>query len=173
MTSVAGDPASCSRVGGSLRRLAASLRTEGRAVDDVVARRRDAPRPPAVVVRALRRADALGDASGAAAQELDRVGSALQDHAADLAEAVADARGLEARAQAAGLQVVDGKVSPAWGVSGLADVAATADREQVRAQLQGELDQLRHVLAARRQRLASTVAASTTVLACHADGLRR
>ncbi|GAA4724581.1 hypothetical protein GCM10025782_23290 [Pedococcus ginsenosidimutans] len=173
MTSVAGDPASCSRVGGSLRRLAASLRTEARAVDDLVARRRDEPRPPAVVVRALRRADALGDASGAAAQELDRVGSALQDHAADLAEAVADARGLQARAQAAGLRVVDGKVSPAWGVSGLADVAATADREQVRAQLQGELDQLRHVLAARRQRLASTVAASTTVLARHADGLRR
>lgn len=173
MSTVAGDPASCSRVGGSLRRLAASLRTRGRAVDDVVARHRDEPRPGAVVVRALRRMDTLGHAAGAAAQELDRVGSALQDHSADLAEAVADARRLEARAEAAGLQVADGRVSPAWGVSGLADVAATADREQVRAELQRELDQLRHVLAARRHRLASAVTASTTVLAGHAQGLRR
>jgi hypothetical protein len=64
-------------------------------------------------------------------------------------------------------------VSPAWGVSGLADVVATEDREQVRTELQRELDQLRHVLAARRQRLASAVTASTTVLAGHARELRR
>ncbi|KRE57201.1 hypothetical protein [Phycicoccus sp. Soil748] len=173
MSAVAGDAASCSRVGGSLRRLAASLRTEARAVDAVVAQAREEPRPGAVVVRSLRRAGRLGDAAAAAAHELDRVGSVLQDHAADLAEAVADARRLEARAEAAGLRVVDGVVAPVWGVSGLADVAATADREQVRAELQRELDQLRHVLAARRQRLASAVTASTDVLAGHADGLRR
>lgn len=173
MSAVAGDPASCSRVGGSLRQLAASLRTSARGVEDVVAGSRDQPRPGTAVVRALRRSALLGEAATRAAEELDRVGSALQDHAADLAEAVADARRLEARAESTGLQVVDGRVSPAWGVSGLADVAATADREQSREELQAELDRLRHVLAARRQRLATSVAASTEVLARHADGLRR
>jgi hypothetical protein len=173
VSAVAGDPASCSRVGGSLRQLAVTLRTRTRAVDEMVAAQADRPRPAPVVVRALRRTADLGAAAATAAQELDRVGSVLQDHAADLAEAVADSRELEARARSAGLQVVDGRLEPAWGVSGLADVAATADRERAREELQRELDRLRHVLSARRHRLAAALDDSTAVLTKHADGLRR
>lgn len=172
MSEVAGDPASCSLVGGSLRRLATSLRTSGRATRAALADP-DLGRPGTVVTRARRQLTGLDDAAAATAGELDRVGSALQDHAADLAEAVADVRALAARAEAAGLHLADGRVVPAWGVSGLADAPADATREEQRQLLQSELDRLLSVLAARRHRLAATVAASSSVLADHARALRR
>ncbi|WP_406831761.1 hypothetical protein ABEG17_02795 [Pedococcus sp. KACC 23699] len=172
MSLVAGDPASCSRVGGSLRQLATSLRTSSRAVA-AAATDPELPVRGTVGARAHRRVRHLGDASSAAADELDRIGSALQDHAADLAEAVADVRGLTARAEAAGLQVRDGQVVPVWGVSGLADAPADAAREQHREALQSELHRLLAVLAARRHRLAASVSASSSVLADHAARLRR
>jgi hypothetical protein len=172
MTVVTGDPASCSRVGGSLRQLATALRTSARttrtAMDDP-----DLKRPGTVVARARRQLTGLADAASAAALELDRVGSALQDHAADLAEAVADTRAVLARAEAAGLRATDGRLAPAWGVSGVADAPADATREEQRAALQRELDRLLSVLGARRHRLAATVAASSTVLVDHGRTLRR
>lgn len=172
MSLVAGDPASCSRVGGSLRQLATTLRTSARAVAAAAADP-ELPVRGSVGARAFRRVSHLSDASCFAADELDRIGSALQGHAADLAEAVADVRGLVARAEAAGLQVSDGRVAPLWGVSGLADAPADAAREQHREALQSELDRLFAVLAARRHRLAASVSASSSVLADHAARLRR
>lgn len=172
MTLVAGDPASCSRVGGSLRQLATALRTSGRATQTAVADP-DLQRPGTVVARARRQLTGLAEAATAASVELDRVGSALQDHAADLSEAVADVRALAARAEAVGLQVAGGRLVPAWGVSGVADGSADAARAEQRAGLQPELDRLLAVLAARRHRLAATVAASSSVLADHARTLRR
>ena len=172
MTLVTGDPASCSRVGGSLRQLATSLRTSGRATHAALADP-TLRRPGTVVARARRQLTALDDAAATAAGELDRVGSALQDHAADLAEAVADVRALTARAEAAGLRVAEGRLAPVWGVSGLADAPTDASRAEQSTVLQAELDRLLSVLAARRRRLAATVAASSSVLADHAKALRR
>ncbi|GAB3065471.1 hypothetical protein [Phycicoccus sp. Root101] len=172
MTLVAGDPASCSRVGGSLRQLATALRSSGRAVHGAMADP-DLQRPGTVVARARRRLTGLDEAAAAASDELDRVGAALQDHAADLAEALADVRALVARAEAAGLRETDGRLAPAWGVTGLADAPADAGRDERRESLQAELDRLLAVLAARRRRLAAGMAASGSVLADHARALRR
>jgi hypothetical protein len=172
MSLVCGDPASCSRVGGSLRQLATALRTSGRATHTALTHP-DLQRAGTVVARARRRLTALDDATSVAAQELDAVGSALQDHAADLAEAVADVRAVVARAESVGLRATDGRLVPAWGVSGVADVLSDASREDQRDALQRELDRLLAVLGARRRRLAATVTASTAVLADHAGALRR
>lgn len=172
MTLVTGDPASCSRVGGSLRQLATALRTSARATQTAVAAP-DLHRPGTVVARARHQLTALGDAAEVAALELDRIGSALQDHAADLAEAVADVRAVLARAETAGLRATDGRLAPEWGVSGVADAPADAAREEQRDSLQSELDRLLAVLSARRHRLAATMAASSSVLADHARTLRR
>lgn len=172
MTVVTGDPASCSRVGGSLRQLATVLRVSARdthaALDDP-----DLQRAGTVVSRARRQLTGVDEAAAAAARELDRVGSALQDHAADLAEAIADVRAVTTRADAAGLRVADGAVAPAWGVSGVADAPTDASREELSNALQSELDRLLAVLASRRHRLAATLATSRTVLADHATALRR
>ncbi|MGA8978393.1 MAG: hypothetical protein WB473_04675 [Pedococcus sp.] len=172
MTLVTGDPASCSRVAGSLRQLATSLRTSARATHTAIAD--PAFRSPGTVVaRARHRLTGLADAAARAAHELDTVGSALQDHAADLAEAIADVRAVVTSAESVGLQVSDGRLAPAWGVSGVADAPADATRAQQRDALQSELDRLLAVLAARRRRLASTMTTSGSVLAEHAAALRR
>ena len=172
MSLVAGDPASCSRVGGSLRQLATSLRASGRATHTAIADP-GLLRPGTVVARARGRLTRLDDAAAAAAHELDTVGSALQDHAADLAEAVADVRAVVTRAESVGLCVLDGELAPAWGVTGVADAPADATRAEQREALQSELDRLLAVLAARRRRLAATMTASSRVLADHATALRR
>ena len=174
--SVHGDPASLSQTGGALRQLASRLRTTGRgahtAFDDALAEDAAGGRRDRVVVAARRQYDAVDAAAAAAAVELDRAGSAVQAHASDLAEAVAKARAVAARADAAGLRVVDGVVLPAWGVAGVADGSATQSREQVQSQLQAELDQLGVLLARRRSALVSALADSRDLLAGHAARLR-
>jgi hypothetical protein len=107
------------------------------------------------------------------AAELDRIGSALQAHASDLAEALADRRALLARAATAGLEERQGQLVPRWGVTGLADGRATTEQEATRAALQSELDHVTSMLRQRRARLAKAVAASTVALADQAEGLRR
>ena len=171
-----GDPGSLSQTGGALRRLASRLRATGRAAhaafDDALAGDAAAGRRDRVVVAARRQYDAVDAAAAAAAVELDRAGSAVQAHASDLAEAVAKARAVAARADAAGLRVVDGVVLPAWGVAGVADGSATQSREQVQSQLQAELDQLGVLLARRRSALVSALADSRDLLAGHAARVR-
>jgi hypothetical protein len=172
---VHGDPASLSQTGGALRQLATRLRTTGRrahaAFDDAAGDAADGRRDR-VVTAARRQYDAVDAATAAAASELDRTGAAVQAHASDLAEALAQARSLAARADAAALHVVDGVVLPAWGVSGVADGSAAQSREQVREQLQAELDQLGVLLARRRSTLVATLAGSRDRLATHAARLR-
>jgi hypothetical protein len=173
---VHGDPASLSQTGGALRQLATRLRTTGRgahaAFDDAAAG--DAPdgRRDRVVTAARRQYDAVDAAAAAAAVELDRAGAAVQAHASDLAEALAQSRSLAARADAAGLRVVDGAVLPAWGVAGVADGSEAKSRERVQQQLQAELDQLGVLLARRRSTLVTTLARSRDLLATHAARLR-
>lgn len=168
---VQGDPASCSQVGGSLRRLAARLRA---AASPVAAAHDElgvewSGRVARTVGRGTRSAI---DATWATATELDRTGALLQDHATDLAEALQDARAVEQRAQAAGLAVDDGRVVPPWGVSGVADEATQATREQRRAELQAELDHVVLRLTRRRARLTAALETARAVLADHSAALR-
>ncbi|NYG07733.1 hypothetical protein BJ986_002220 [Phycicoccus badiiscoriae] len=182
---VHGDPASCSQLGGTLRQLATRLRTSGRAAHDAFDGSFDRPsdrpsdlggagsRAAPVLMQARRRVDVLDAGAAAAAREVDRVGAALQAHASDLAEAVAESRALAQQAQAAGLRVVDGELVAVWGVSGVADGTATAQRDAAREQLQARLDAVAALVGQRRHRLAATLRQSQAVLATHAGALRR
>ena len=169
---VSGDPASCSQLGGSLRQLATRLRVTGRAAHDAFDNGDDA-RPGPVIVRARRRVVLLDAATATAALEVDRIGTALQAHASDLAEAVAHGRMLTDRAEAAGLRVADGEVAAAWGVSGVADGTARAQQEAERDRLQGEVDAVTALVSQRRRRLAAVLRESQDALATHAGALRR
>lgn len=178
MSLVAGDPASCSRLGGTLRQLATRLRTTGRVAHDAfdhdISGHGDLPRPAPVLRQARRRVDALDAATAAAAREVDRVGSALQAHAADLSEAVADSRRVASRAAQAGLRVGEGgEVATAWGVSGIADGEVSAHQLAAADRIQAELDAVSGLVAQRRHRLAVTLRESQRVLATHAEALRQ
>ena len=173
MTVVAGDPASCSRLGGTLRQLATRLRTTGRTAHEAFDHGDDA-RPGRVLLQARRRVDTLDAAAAAAAREIDRVGSALQAYSADLSEAVADSRRVAGRATQAGLRVGDGgEVATAWGVTGIADGEASAHLLATAARLQAELDAVTALVTQRRHRLVATLRESQRVLATHAEALRR
>ena len=91
----------------------------------------------------------LATATAATGAELDRVSRVLQDHATDLADLVGRARVLEERARSAGLEVRDGRVEVAWGVTGPADAAADRERDAERLAIQAALDL---VLAQHRRR---------------------
>jgi hypothetical protein len=179
VSAIAGDPASCSRLGGTLRQLATRLRTTGRATRAAFESHSSLDdggraRPDPVLLRARRRVDALDAATAAAAREVDRVGAALQAHSADLSEAVADLRRLTARAERAGLTVGDsGEVTAAWGVTGVADGAASTQQLELLGRLQSELDAVAALVAQRRHRLAVALRDSQDVLATHAEALRR
>ena len=168
---VHGDPASCSQVGGSLRRLASQLRAAGSRVQDTQAELVDewSGRVSRTVGRGT---TTVVEATTAAAAELDRTGALLQDHATDLAESLQEVRALEERAHAAGLSVHDGRVIPRWGVSGLADHDALAAREARRSELQSELDRVVLQLGRRRTRLTAALEAATALLADHSSLLR-
>ncbi len=171
---VSGDPASCSQLGGALRRIATGLRADGAALHrEVAATGPSGDRPPPVVQRSRRRAAALDGAAASAAHELDAAGSLLQGHAADLGEAIAAVRDLSERARTAGLRVSETEVTASWGVTGVADPEASAAREELRATLQRELDQVLTVLAHRRARLVTALRTSADTLARHAEELRR
>jgi hypothetical protein len=151
-----GDPASCSYAGGALRQLATRLRVVGRqaheALDDA-----QGPRPAPAEVRVHRRADALDRAAAEATRQLDRLGSALQTFATDLAECQAAAARLAERADAAGLQLLDGVLAAQWGVNGVADPHARASQDAAKAALQSDLDAVTATLTQRRQRLLATL----------------
>ena len=96
----------------------------------------------------------------------------LQDHATDLADLVARARALEERARAAGLEVRDGRVEIAWGVTGTADAGADRTRAAARAALQSELDLVLAQHRRRRDWVLGVLRDSTTALSDVSHGLR-
>jgi hypothetical protein len=166
-----GDPASCSQAGGSLRRLASRLRS---AADAVAAAAEEAVQgEPGRGARDLaRRRQALVETTRALAGDLDRTGSELQSHAADLAESVQELRDLQGRAEAVGLRVVDGRVELAWGVQGVADAGDAATREEQRLELQAEAERAAVVLHRRRARLATSLESARDAAARHGVDLR-
>lgn len=118
------------------------------------------------------RAAALAEATDATAGELDRVGRVLQDHASDLADLVARGRRLQERARAAGLEVRDGRVQLAWGVTGTADAASDLQRAREQATLQGELDLVLAQHRRRRDWVLGVLRESTTTLSEVSHDLR-
>ena len=148
MTTVPGDPASLSACARTVREVARRLEDQATGVRTTYRELGEGwtGRTSAVTRRAG--AD-LADAASTTAAELDRVGRVLQDQATDLADLVARARVVEERAGPAGLEVRDGRVEQAWGVTGAADADADAERERTRASLQADLDL---VLAQHRRR---------------------
>jgi hypothetical protein len=165
-----GDPASVSQVGSSLRRLAEQLRRDERRLRAALPP--DQPRGGAALVRARRRADHLAAALERTVAELDRAGSALQDHSQDLGEGVAIGRAVGHRAESAGLTHSRGTVTPQWGVSGVADEDAATEQSRAREDLQQELDSAATILARRRQRLVQLLHDSTQALGHEASSLR-
>ncbi|MBK8757911.1 MAG: hypothetical protein IPM08_12515 [Actinomycetales bacterium] len=91
----AGDPASCSHMGGTLRRRAAGL---------------------AQAAYPLPADNATGRLAGAVCAQVDRAGRALQGYAQDLAEALATHERLAVRAAAAGLDVQGWRVVEPYGI---------------------------------------------------------
>jgi hypothetical protein len=166
-----GDPASCSYAGGALRQLATRLRVVGRqaheALDalDALDAPDDGQAPGAAAeVRARRRADALDRVAAESTRQLDRLGSALQAFATDLAESQASAARVAERAEAAGLRLGDGVLAAQWGVSGVADPHVRARQDAAKAALQSDLDTVTAALAQRRQRLLAILRETRNVL---------
>lgn len=171
MSVVPGDAASLSAcaataraVAGHLGRRATGVRAASRLVAEGWTGRASAG------VRA--RATGLAEATDTAATELDRVGRVLQDHASDLADLVARGRRLEERARAAGLEVRDGRVELAWGVTGTADAVGDRQRAQAQATLQADLDLVLAQHRRRRDWVLGVLRESTTALAEISHDLR-
>jgi hypothetical protein len=124
---VLGDQVSCSRVGGVMRRESARLRQHAHALavahGNVVDL--EATRP----CGSSARVDSLLRALGAAADDLDRAGAALQRYATELAEAHELGRRAERRVQSAGLLLQGTRVVEPWGP------ASTQESERRRAQV--------------------------------------
>lgn len=124
-------------------------------------------------VTARRSGGVLAAATTALATELERVGRVLQDHATDLADLVARERVIRERASSTGLEVRDGRVVLAWGVSGPADADAQGRREATRLALQADLDLVVAQHVRRRDFVLGVLRDSTTSLVEVSHGLRR
>jgi hypothetical protein len=168
---VPGDPASLSAcaatvraVGGHLGGRATGVRTASRLLAEGWTGRASSG------VRA--RAGGLAEATDTTGTELDRVGRVLQDHASDLADLVARGRRLEELARAAGLEVREGRVELAWGVTGTADAEGDHRRTEARATLQADLDLVLAQHQRRRDWVLGVLRESTTALADISHDLR-
>ena len=172
MSVVPGDPASLSACaatarasGAHLSRRATGVRAASRVLAEGWTGRASAG------VR--NRAAGLAEATDATAGELDRVGRVLQDHASDLADLIARGRRLQERARAAGLEVRDGRVELAWGVTGTADAASDHQRGEEQVSLQAELDLVLAQHRRRRDWVLGVLRESTTTLSEVSHDLRR
>lgn len=133
-----GDPASVSALAATLRSAAVTLAAEAERVGQARAELEHAP--VRVPVDRRRRAEGVQQTLQATSRVLTESASALQRAAADLAEQVAALQRLEDEAARHGLQVRDGTVSPAWGITGTVDERTDPQsQEQVREQLERRL----------------------------------
>ena len=161
---VPGDPGSLSAAGALLLRTASAVRSEGaglRAAYADLGRGWGGHR--SLVLR--RRGEVLLGAAEDLAATFERVGAALQEHATDLAELSGRARAVADRAALDDLEIRDGRVELAYGVTGEAQADSAAHRDERQVALQGELDLVRTQLARRRGRLVQVLASSGPPLA--------
>ena len=110
---VLGDPASCSRLGGAMRREAAQLTQRVATLSGAGHELRHWQGQAGASAR--ERLDAQLATLAATARDLDEAGAALQRYATDLAEARELGRRAADRARQDGLRIVDGRVLEAWG----------------------------------------------------------
>ncbi|GAB3112386.1 hypothetical protein GCM10027055_15190 [Janibacter alkaliphilus] len=133
-----GDPGSVSALAATLRSAAVSLAAEAERVGRARADLADAP--VRVPVDRRRRTEGVQQTLQATSRVLTESAGALQHAAADLAEQVAALQRLEDEAARRGLQVRDGTVAPAWGITGTVDERTDPQaQEQVREQLERRL----------------------------------
>jgi len=135
------DPGSVSRLGGLLRTTADTLSGD---------------------LAALPATSLLAQLATATADQVDAIGSALQVHAQELAEAAAAYSRLQERAAALGLIVTDWTVTEPFGLIG-SDVAARRGVE--RPQVQAQADRLASRLARGRAQLARQLAQASQQVA--------
>lgn len=171
MSVVPGDPASVSACASTARAVGQALGEQASGVRTAYAELGEGW-TGRVSVRGRRAGDRLADAADDTAAELDRVGQVLQDHATDLADLVARGRAVEDRARASGLEVRDGRVELAWGVSGTADAGRDRARDASRVVLQSELDLVLAQHERRRDWVLGVLRRSTTTLADVSHALR-
>ncbi|MGL4177178.1 MAG: hypothetical protein ACRCSN_13995 [Dermatophilaceae bacterium] len=172
MSVVPGDPGSMSSCAATARGLAERMTAQAAAMSRAWQGLGEGwPGPSSAATR--RRGAALAAATSSAAAELDRVGRVLQEHATDLADLVARARALEARASSAGLAVRDGRVVPQWGVVGEADAVTARERDVLTGALQAELDHVLVQFRRRRDRVLAVLDGSSSALAQMSHGLRQ
>ncbi|MGV1008150.1 MAG: hypothetical protein ACOYBY_06040 [Dermatophilaceae bacterium] len=136
----AGDPASCSRLGGALRTTAARLAEQADTLD-----------PRGTQGRLLQQL----------LPQLDDVGSRLQLHAQEVAELVVSARRLAERAEAAGLVLEELRVREPLGV---VDVRDAERRLRARAPLQAQADRIAARLGRSRAELTRQLHAASEAL---------
>jgi hypothetical protein len=168
---VPGDPASLSACAGTARSVAERLATRAGGLRTASDRCGEGWTGRASA-STRRSAALLAEAALETAEQLDRVGRVLQDHATDLAELVARGRAIEERAGSAGLVLRDGRVELDWGVTGTADAGADRARDEVRAALQSELDLVLAQHRRRRDWVLGVLRESATGLCGVSHGLR-
>lgn len=168
---LSGDPAACSRAGGTLLRTAERLRAD---VELVRAVRADVEEhwSSRAGTSARRRIEDLAVGMSRTARSFDDIGRALQEHSGDLSESLQEMRLLRERAETEGLGIEAGRVVPAWGVTGEASPALVAEREAARARTQQTLDALLNRLDRRRAHLAAIADEARTALAATSADLR-
>ncbi|WP_377643838.1 WXG100 family type VII secretion target [Oryzobacter terrae] len=171
MTLVPGDPASLSACARTVAEVAGRLRTEAGGLEHATTALGEGwtGRTSATTRRS---AAELAGATASLADELEGVARALQDQATDLADLVARERGVRERATVAGLEVRDGRVELAWGVSGTADAGRRDEQEAARAALQSDLDLVAAQHARRRDFVLGLLRASSATLAEVSHALR-
>jgi len=163
---VAGDPASCSRLGAVLRHHGSRL---GERRDELAGAQHDLSAWSGEAGDAARgRLSRQLVVLAACADALDRAGAEVQRYATDLAEAKALGHRAEQSARAGGLRIADGRVVEPWGVASSADAerrlalapqlqavveAAEAAAERARTAVQRASLELSEIFAAQSRQL--------------------
>ncbi|HET7475594.1 MAG TPA: hypothetical protein VFJ97_06160 [Dermatophilaceae bacterium] len=166
---VSGDPVSCSRLGGALRRYAGRLADRCVELEALLAQSgtaADAGPDEAVGAGGLSERLSL---VAATARDLDAAGALLQRYATELAEAQELARRVERSVAAAGLVLDAGRVGEPWGPA-RADVAHR--RREAAPELQALADRCVAAAGRARGRFRRGAADAVAVLAARSGQLR-
>ena len=131
---VLGDPASLAALGSALQRAAADL---GELLEELGSSGPARGTSSRLHTGRLRELRSRGETVAAA---MEVAGRRVNDHASELADALALARRITERARSGGLLVDGGTVATPAGVRGVADAAAERGRTEAAARLQRVLD---------------------------------
>ena len=149
-----GDVASLSGLGGHLRTTAAALVARAAEVEESERLLASLWAGRASLTH-RRRAQSVRAVTLEVASLLDEAGSALQAHAATVAEIAAEIDRVRARAGSLGLVEVDGRLVSGLRVAG--EAQSEARREEEVVHLQARLDRCRHHAGRARSRLSATL----------------